>query len=136
MDKNNNKKPGPYDHLLEPLRKIHNFLKAKEWDLSDEKPSIQEESAIERATLQLLQLQQSIAEAGKLTVNLPQKDSPEALQLYSELEVIRKDIQQRQLILTRIIQEADRQEQEAKKKDELSRKRKFRGMGGPGWLKS
>lgn len=136
MDKNDSKKPGPYDHLLEPLRKIHNFLKAKEWDLSDEKPSVQEEGAIERATAQLIQLQQSITEASKLTVNLPIKDSPEALNLYSELEIIRQDIQQRQLMLTRAIQEADRQEQEAKKKDELSRKRKFRGMGGTGWLKS
>jgi hypothetical protein len=136
MDNNSNKKPGPYDHLLEPLRKIHNFLKAKEWDLSDEKPSIQEESAIERSTAQLIQLQQSIAEASKLTVNLPVKDSPEALHLYNELEAIRKDIQQRQLMLTRAIQEADRQELELKKKDELSRKRKFRGMGGTGWLKS
>lgn len=136
MDKKSNKKPGPYDHLLEPLRRIHAFLKAKEWDLSDEKPSVQEDSAIIRATEQLMQLQQSIVEASKITANLPPNNTPAAQEIYNELEIIRKDIQQRQTILMRAIQDADRQELEAKKKDELSRKRKFRGMGGPGWLKS
>lgn len=132
----NNNNPGPYDHLLEPLRKIHRFLKAKEWDLSSEKPTFQEESAIKRANEQLAKLQQSVVEATQIAVKLPPRGSPAAQELYKELEIIRRDIQQRQAILTRAIEEADRKERAAKKKDELSRKRKFRGMGGPGWLKT
>lgn len=132
----NNNNAGPYDHLLEPLRKIHRFLQAKEWDLSDEKPTFQEESAIKRATEQLEKLQQSIVEATQIAGKLPPIDSPAAQALYKELEIIRRDIQQRQAVLTRAIEEADHQDEAAKKKEGLSRQRKFRGMGGPGWLKT